>query len=95
MKPAAEYPIPVVRRLRAFASDPTLRNHLDTVLLSAVTFKLPWEPLEAGPLPNQVEIAVEKEYIDVTLVMNSYYETSNQPDGIMNRNWKRMTSRGR
>ena len=52
---------PAVRRLRVFASDPTLRDSLDTLHLSEATVAVRWEgdaerPLEPGPRGEYLEV---------------------------------------
>jgi len=51
-----DYPRPVFRRLRGFALDPGLRNHLETVPISTVVFKVPWERLDPGPVGEYLEV---------------------------------------
>ena len=57
----AARPRPAGRRLRVFASDPTLRDSLDTLHLSEVTVTVPWEgcddePLRPGPVGDYLEV---------------------------------------
>src|SRR5712671_4412932 len=54
--PIDRYPRPPFRCLRGFALDPTLRNHLSTVPISTVIFKVPWEPLAVGPVGEYLEV---------------------------------------
>jgi hypothetical protein len=53
--------IPVGRRLRVFATDPTLRDSLDTLHFSEATVLVPWEgnedePLGVGPCGEYLEV---------------------------------------
>lgn len=50
------YPQPVFRCLRGFALDPSLRNHLDTVPVSLMIFKVPWDVLSPGPAGEYLEV---------------------------------------
>jgi hypothetical protein len=68
------YPRPVFRSLRGFALDPSLRNHLDTVPVSLVVFKVPWETLEPGPVGEYLEI------IDYDPASKCFYEPINLDD---------------
>ena len=47
---------PVFRCLRGFALDPSLRNHLVSLPVSTMVFKVPWEPLMPGPLGEYLEV---------------------------------------
>lgn len=47
---------PAFRRLRGYASDPSLAQRLSTSKISAATFTVPWEPLEPGPVGEYVEV---------------------------------------
>jgi hypothetical protein len=46
----------VSRSLRGYAFDPSLATQLDTALVSDVTFKVPWEQLELGPVGEYLEV---------------------------------------
>lgn len=50
------YPRPVFRCLRGYALDPSLRTHLETVPISTIVFKVPWEPLAPGPVGEYLEV---------------------------------------
>jgi hypothetical protein len=52
----SDYPKPVFRFLRGYALDPSLRSHLQTAPISTVIFKVPWEPLHAGPVGEYLEV---------------------------------------
>ncbi len=60
--PAAKSrPVPAGRQLRIFASDPTLRDSLETLHLSEAVVTVPWEgtvecPLEPGPTGEYLQI---------------------------------------
>lgn len=47
---------PSHRRLRGFAIDPSLAQRLETAPVSTVTFKVPWEELEPGPVGEYLEV---------------------------------------
>jgi hypothetical protein len=49
-------PPPPFRRLRGFSFDPSLATQLDTAVFAEVTFKVPWEKLEIGPVGEYVEV---------------------------------------
>ncbi|TCQ01471.1 hypothetical protein C8J46_101839 [Sphingomonas sp. PP-F2F-A104-K0414] len=64
---------PPHRRLRVFASDPTLRDSLETLHLSEATVAIPWEGTEAEPLrPGPVGEYVE--VVDVDPASGCAYE---------------------
>jgi hypothetical protein len=53
----ASQPLPPThRRLRGYAFDPSLATSLETALVSEITYKVPWEPLEPGPIGEYVEV---------------------------------------
>lgn len=67
-------PDPPFRSLRAFSIDPSLATDYETVPISEVTIKVPWERLEPGP---------RGEYLDVTDVdpgSGCFYEPVNLDD---------------
>src|SRR5436309_3414684 len=48
---------PTVRRLRAFAFDPSLATRLDTAVVNAVTIPVPFEPqLRPGPVGDYLAV---------------------------------------
>jgi hypothetical protein len=47
---------PVYRALRGYAIDPSLAQQLDTAPISQIVFKVPWEPLERGPVGEYLEV---------------------------------------
>ena len=49
-------PTPTHRQLRGYAFDPSLATQLETALVSEITFKVPWEKLEPGPVGEYVEV---------------------------------------
>jgi len=65
---AGDYPRPVFRYLRGFALDPSLRNHLGTVPVSIVVYKVPWESLMPGPVGEYLEV------IDYDPASKCFYE---------------------
>ena len=44
------------RRLRAYAFDPSLATQLDTALINEAVLRVPWEPLEPGPVGEYLEV---------------------------------------
>lgn len=50
---------PTVRRLRAYAVDPSFSTRLDTAFLNEVTLKIPWEPLDPGPSGEYLKVVDE------------------------------------
>ncbi len=52
----APVPPPGSRRLRGFSFDPSLCTQLETAIFAEVTFKVPWEKLERGPVGEYVEV---------------------------------------
>src|SRR5688572_1611677 len=53
---ASEPPQPTHRLLRGYAFDPSLATRLETALVSEITYKVPWERLEPGPIGEYVEV---------------------------------------
>lgn len=49
-------PEPASRRLRVLAFDPSLAQRLDTATFNEICIGLPWEPLEAGPVGEYLEV---------------------------------------
>ena len=49
-------PEPPFRRLKGFSLDPSLATDLDTVSISEITFCVPWENLEPGPVGEYLEV---------------------------------------
>ena len=47
---------PQYRTLRGFAFDPSLSLRLDTAVVNAMTYRVPWEELEPGPVGEYVEV---------------------------------------
>ena len=47
---------PAYRELRGYALDPSLSQQLDTATVSTVTFHVPWELLELGPVSEYLEV---------------------------------------
>jgi hypothetical protein len=61
-------PLPVYRCLRGFGIDPSLTTAVDLAPISEVLFKVPWEPLQAGPIGEYLEV------IDVDPASGCFYE---------------------
>ena len=49
-------PEPTQRYLRGYAFDPSLAMQLETALVSEMTYKVPWETLEPGPIGEYLEV---------------------------------------
>src|SRR5687767_158275 len=49
-------PRPTHRALRGYAFDPSLATKLETALVSEITYKVPWEELQPGPIGEYVEV---------------------------------------
>lgn len=47
---------PSFRKLRAYAFDPSLSLRLDTSVINNIVYKVPWEPLEPGPVGEYIEV---------------------------------------
>lgn len=52
----SEPPQPTHRLLRGYAFDPSMATKLETALVSEITYKVPWEDLEPGPVGGYVEV---------------------------------------
>jgi hypothetical protein len=55
-RPAFTPPPPPFRRLRGYAIDPSLSTQLDLAPVGQVTFEVPWEKLEPGPVGEYLEV---------------------------------------
>ena len=69
-RPAAT-PFPQWRRLRGYAFDPGLSQQFETAAMNEITFRVPWEKLEAGPVGEYVEV------VDYDPASRAYYEPVN------------------
>jgi hypothetical protein len=49
-------PTPTHRFLRGYAFDPSLATQLETALVSEITYRVPWERLQPGPVGEYVEV---------------------------------------
>ena len=49
-------PFPQWRRLRGYAFDPGLSQQFETAAMNEITFRVPWESLEHGPVGEYVEV---------------------------------------
>lgn len=59
---------PAFRCLRGYSIDPSLTTKLETAPVSQITFKVPWEPLERGPVGEYLEV------IDTDPASGGFYE---------------------
>ena len=64
-------PRPAFRSLRGYSIDPSLTTRLETAPISEITFKVPWETLEPGPIGEYLEV------IDVDPASGCFYEPVN------------------
>src|SRR5207237_397739 len=49
-------PRPAFRCLRGYSIDPSLTTRLETSPISEITFKIPWETVEPGPVGEYLEV---------------------------------------
>ena len=56
---------PTHRLLRGYAFDPTLATQLETALVSEITYKIPWEKLDQGPVGEYIEVVDYDPRVDV------------------------------
>jgi hypothetical protein len=61
------YNKPAVRKLKAYAFDPSLSLQLDTAVINNITYKVPWEELKPGPVGEYIEV------VDFDPSSNSFY----------------------
>ena len=66
-RPAAT-PFPQWRRLRGYAFDPGLSQQFETAAMNEITFRVPWEKLDRGPVGEYVEV------IDYDPASGAWYE---------------------
>jgi subtilisin family serine protease len=59
---------PAFRALRGYGFDPSLATSLETAPISEVTFKVPWEKLDRGPIGEYLEV------IDADPASGCFYE---------------------
>jgi hypothetical protein len=59
---------PAFRHLRGYSIDPALMVRLQTAPIGEITFKVPWEPLDPGPVGEYLEV------IDVDPPSGCFYE---------------------
>jgi hypothetical protein len=53
---ASQPPQPTHRFLRGYSFDPSMANSLETALICEITYKVPWETLDPGPVGEYVEV---------------------------------------
>jgi subtilisin family serine protease len=70
-------PTPPYRCLQSYAVDPRLAAQLDSVQVSQVTLKLPWEELDPGPVGEYLEV------VDVDPASDCCYEPVKLDDPIL------------
>ena len=69
-----ENPAPPYRRLRAYTFDPSLATQLETSLINQMVLRVPWEPLDKGPVGDYLEV------IDYDPPSNCFYAPVNLND---------------
>jgi len=74
-RPAAT-PFPQWRRLRGYAFDPGLSQQFETAAMNEITFRVPWEKLEAGPVGEYVEV------VDYDPASKAFYEPVNLEEHV-------------
>ncbi|MEY2536431.1 MAG: hypothetical protein QOG67_171 [Verrucomicrobiota bacterium] len=62
---------PQWRRLRGYAFDPGLSQQFETAAINQTVFRIPWEPLEPGPVGEYVEV------LDYDPASDAYYDPVN------------------
>ena len=72
-RPAAT-PFPQWRRLRGYAFDPGLSQQFETAAMNEITFRVPWEKLDVGPVGEYVEV------VDYDPASRSFYDPVNLED---------------
>jgi len=65
---------PVQRSLRGYALDPSLAHTLQSAPISEIVFRVPWEPLEPGPVGRYLEV------IDYDPAAKCFYDPVNLDD---------------
>ena len=70
-------PEPPFRRLRGFALDPSLSTELETAAISQITFHVPWEKLDPGPVGEYLEV------IDFDPGSDCFYEPVRLDDPVL------------
>jgi hypothetical protein len=80
MPNSKKIPRPPHRKLRVFASDPSLQNKLDTVNINSVEVEVPWEdyPYKASPAPGPVGEYLE--VVDYDPASDCFYDPVNLND---------------
>jgi hypothetical protein len=74
-RPAAT-PFPQWRRLRGYAFDPGLSQQFETAAMNEITFRVPWEKLDVGPVGEYVEV------VDYDPASKSYYDPVDLEDYV-------------
>src|SRR5262245_10813707 len=46
----------IARQLRCYAIDPSLAQRFETAPISEIALKIPWEPLDPGPVGEYLEV---------------------------------------
>lgn len=60
--------VPQWRRLRGYAFDPGLSQQFETAAINEIVFRVPWEPLEPGPIGEYIEV------VDFDPASQAYYD---------------------
>lgn len=69
--------LPVFRRLRGYAFDPSLSARMETALVNETVFNVRWENLEPGPVGEYVEV------VDVDPASGRFYEPVDLEDRLV------------
>ncbi len=59
---------PALRKLRAYAFDPSLSLQLDNAVINNITYKVPWEEIRPGPVGEYLEIIDRDPSSDCTYI---------------------------
>lgn len=59
--------LPLVRKLRGYAFDPSLSLQMETSALNDITYKIKWETLSPGPVGDYIEV------VDYDPTLNCFY----------------------
>ncbi|NII24380.1 hypothetical protein HB364_04790 [Pseudoflavitalea sp. X16] len=65
---------PAFRKLRAYTFDPSLSLKLDTNVINNIVYKVPWEPLQPGPVGEYIEV------VDFDPASGCFYKPVNLDD---------------
>ena len=72
----ATTPFPQWRRLRGYAFDPGLSQQFETAAMNEITFRVPWEKLDRGPVGEYVEV------VDYDPASRCFYEPADLESAV-------------